>query len=305
MDCYDLGTMNKKAEDGLPSCSFPNLQDSSYSFSSNEENMVSWGNGIIYAESGDVDTEVSMFTSAFLDQPTSPSMSDFVSPGALSSQEDPQGIFNFWPATHKQQSGLALSTPAQAHQQPEQEITEKQHLRPQHNYASSSLMQSTPCPASNSYGEETVAGIVNRIHKNSQFACQDDIPPEPLILPRDVKRQRTKNNMDEAKRFLASKAGKELSTEYVARLENDVAHKTNENNDLRIQNRALMEENARLMVLIETLLPHPALTPFLEDISRDEVTNNPALSTSSAAPTEELRSALQNGWQVLSNVREP
>jgi hypothetical protein len=34
------------------------------------------------------------------------------------------------------------------------------------------------------------------------------------------------------------------------------------------------------------LFGHPALTPFLEDLSRDEAINNQILLTSPAAPTE-------------------
>lgn len=73
-----LGYDDEFIEDDLPSCSFPNLQDSSRSFSDIEENMASWGSSS--AESGNMDTEVAMFTPAFLGQPTGPSMSDFVDP---------------------------------------------------------------------------------------------------------------------------------------------------------------------------------------------------------------------------------
>ena len=51
--------------------------------------------------------------------------------------------------------------------------------------------------------------------------------------------------------------------------------KVNETNELKAQNRALMDENARFRELTVKLLRHPAFTPFLEDISRD-----PALSDS-------------------------
>jgi bZIP-type transcription factor MBZ1 len=60
--------------------------------------------------------------------------------------------------------------------------------------------------------------------------------------------------------------------------------KTNEANELRIQNHALMEENARSRAFIEKLLRHPAFTPFLEDLSRDESINNTIPMTQPAAP---------------------
>lgn len=46
--------------------------------------------------------------------------------------------------------------------------------------------------------------------------------------------------------------------------------KVNEANELRTQNRLLMEENARSRAFIERLLRHQAFTPFLEELSRDE-----------------------------------
>jgi hypothetical protein len=42
-----------------------------------------------------------------------------------------------------------------------------------------------------------------------------------------------------------------------------------EANDLKIQNRALTEENARFRSLAERLLRHPAFHPFLDELSRD------------------------------------
>ncbi|RYP39190.1 hypothetical protein DL768_010730 [Monosporascus sp. mg162] len=280
------GYQDEFIKDGLPSSSSPSLQNS---FSDIEENMASWGSGIISAGSGNVGTEVALFTPAFLDQPTGPSTSDFVDPQALFSQEDLQETTNFRPAMHQQQSGLALSTRAQAHQQAEQEVAEKQQVQPQHNYVSSSPAPLTPCPPSNSHYEEIISGIVNQIHKNSQFACQDDTPAEPAILPRVVKRRRAKDNMDEGKRSLASEAGKKLSSEepeYVAQLEDKVVLETNENKELRVQNRALIEENARFRTFIKTLFRHPAFTPFLEDLSRDGIINSPIFLTSPVVLTE-------------------
>lgn len=48
-----------------------------------------------------------------------------------------------------------------------------------------------------------------------------------------------------------------------------MALKTQESNGLRTQNAALMQENDRYRGLIETLLRHPAFTPFIQDISQD------------------------------------
>jgi hypothetical protein len=60
----------------------------------------------------------------------------------------------------------------------------------------------------------------------------------------------------------------------------------NEANELRTQNRALMEENARSRAFIERLLRHQAFTPFLEELSREEgIDTKPAMSTLSSAST--------------------
>jgi bZIP-type transcription factor MBZ1 len=62
--------------------------------------------------------------------------------------------------------------------------------------------------------------------------------------------------------------------------------KSNECNELRTQNRALMEENARSRAFIERLLRHQAFTPFLEELSRDEsLQQKPAMTTLSSTPT--------------------
>ena len=56
--------------------------------------------------------------------------------------------------------------------------------------------------------------------------------------------------------------------------------KVNEANELRAQNRLLMEENARSRAFIERLLRHQAFTPFLEELSRDESLQSKAPMTS-------------------------
>jgi hypothetical protein len=62
--------------------------------------------------------------------------------------------------------------------------------------------------------------------------------------------------------------------------------KTNEANELRTQNRALMEENGRSRAFIERLLRHQAFTPFLEELSRDETLDvKPTMTSLSSTPT--------------------
>jgi hypothetical protein len=66
--------------------------------------------------------------------------------------------------------------------------------------------------------------------------------------------------------------------------------KTNEANDLKLQNRALIEENARFRALSEKLLSHAAFRPFLDEISRDpelaqSLSKISGSSSQSATPT--------------------
>jgi len=211
-----LGCKEEFIREDLPSSIVPNFHDSSCGFCDIGEDIKTWGNG-------NMDTEVAMFTPASSHQPTGPWMLECVDPRALLAQDDLLETFDFWPAIDRQQLGLGPDTPTEMHQQPEQEITGTQHLQLQYNHASSSSMQLTSCLPSNSHSEEIIAGIINRIHKNSEFACQDDSPLEPSILPRVAHRRGLNKNIDEAKRLLASEAGNKLSSDKRRKLQNRVA----------------------------------------------------------------------------------
>jgi hypothetical protein len=80
-----------------------------------------------------------------------------------------------------------------------------------------------------------------------------------------------------------------LFTEYIGQLEGEVAMKINEANELKVQNRALMEENARFRSLAEKLLGHAAFRPFLDELSRDpELAQSLSqMSQPSATPTQQ------------------
>lgn len=69
--------------------------------------------------------------------------------------------------------------------------------------------------------------------------------------------------------------------------------KVQEANELRNQNRALMEENARSRAFIERLLRHQAFGPFLDDLVREE-------SLTSQAPQAPLASMPSSSTPVVS-----
>ena len=140
-------------------------------------------------------------------------------------------------------------------------------------------------------------------------ANDDDDDDQGNMLPHIARMKKDEEEMDEDERLLASEEGKKLASkerrqlrnkvsarafrsrrkgfelsqhskmttrsmltkgaEYIGQLEGEVALKAQEANTLRNENSALMQENERYRGLIETLLRHPAFTPFINDISKD------------------------------------
>jgi len=138
--------------------------------------------------------------------------------------------------------------------------------------------------------EETISRVMSEIRRSSTIAADSLSPTSPGgLLPHIIRAKKDEEEMDEDERLLNSEEGKKLSSkerrqlrnkvsarafrsrrkEYIGQLEGEVAVKANECNDLKRQNTALMEENARFRSLAEKLLAHPAFHPFLEDLSRD------------------------------------
>lgn len=74
--------------------------------------------------------------------------------------------------------------------------------------------------------------------------------------------------------------------EYIGQLEGEVAAKTNEANDLRVQNRALAEENSRLTDLTRMLLSSSHFSSFLNDISINGLPAPPQQTPSTQAPVQ-------------------
>jgi hypothetical protein len=71
--------------------------------------------------------------------------------------------------------------------------------------------------------------------------------------------------------------------EYIGQLEGEVAGKVQEANDLRAQNRQLMEENTRLSDLTRMLLSSQAFSGFLNELSRNGMPA-PATTATSSQP---------------------
>lgn len=306
-----------KQQTGLPTGSIAGLNpsyNSGYSMYSStgidemslmgESSMMGggWNTGL------PMDMDVSMSQPAYFYPSNDASQSsDFVDPSAIT-QEEVQNV-RVWPGMHQQQAALAKAQ-AQAQQQRAQQLAQQrqqqqqqasqQQSRQQHNRNSSS-------PLSDARTEETIARVVNQIRQQSQSSALAGQDANGNLLPHIIRAKKDEEDMDEDERLLASEEGKKLSSkerrqlrnkvsarafrsrrkEYIGQLEGEVAMKVNECNDLRTQNRALMEENARSRAFIERLLRHQAFTPFLEELSRDEgLEAKPAMSLSgSTTPT--------------------
>ncbi|EON69967.1 hypothetical protein W97_09232 [Coniosporium apollinis CBS 100218] len=231
---------------------------------------------------------------------------DFVDPSAISSQDEPPPVnVRFYPGMHQQQAALAKAqaqAEAQAEQQRRQQMQQQQRLQQQQAAPQQARAQSTRRSASNqpldARTEETIARVVNQIRQASTVSSNRDASPSGM-LPHVMRMKKDEEDMDEDERLLASEEGKKLSSkerrqlrnkvsarafrsrrkEYIGQLEGEIANKNDECNELRAQNQALMDENARSRAFIEKILRHPAFHPFLEDLSRDESITKP-----SAAP---------------------
>ncbi|EUC49472.1 hypothetical protein COCMIDRAFT_22848 [Bipolaris oryzae ATCC 44560] len=254
------------------------------------------------------------------------SQDDFVDPSAITQEEVPN--VRVWPGMHQQQAAMAKAQ-AQAQQQRAQQLAhQKQQQALQQQQQQPQLPQSrlpstsqasrkTSSPLSDAHTEEMITRVVAQIRADSQNASTSMQDNNQGLLPHIIRAKKDEEDMDEDERLLASEEGKKLSSkerrqlrnkvsarafrsrrkEYIGQLEGEVAMKVNEANELRAQNRLLMEENARSRAFIERLLRHQAFTPFLEELSRDESLQikapMTAMPTSSAAVTAAPAPAFQ------------
>lgn len=340
-----------KQQTGLPSGSIAGLGqsfDGSYRmFSSTgidemslmgDSSMVdaNWNSGLGMGSDMNMNMDLSMSQPAFFfpgaNANDNSQSNDFVDPSALS-QEDVAPV-RVWPGMHQQQAALAKAQ-AQAQQQRQQQMAQQQQQKQAAQQQQNRLhpnRRSGSSQITDARTEETIARVVNQIRQNSQNSSLSSNDPQNL-LPHIVRMKKDEEDMDEDERLLASEEGKKLSSkerrqlrnkvsarafrsrrkEYIGQLEGEVAMKTNEANELRVQNRALMEENARSRAFIERLLRHQAFTPFLEELSRDESLDvKPTMQSlsSSTTPTptparKEVNSFQSQQFGAMSQPENP
>lgn len=84
-----------------------------------------------------------------------------------------------------------------------------------------------------------------------------------------------------------------MCTEYIGQLESEIASRTNEAHDLRLQNRTLYEENARLTDLAHMLLSSPHFSSFMDEMSVNGMPQPQATQQQSQQPQQQQQSSQQ------------
>ncbi|KAI1422125.1 hypothetical protein F5Y12DRAFT_655681 [Xylaria sp. FL1777] len=191
-------------------------------------------------------------------------------------------VGRMYPGMH-QRAALAK---AQAQQIQQQEMAQRQQGQQRRQQQSKLPRQKVAEPA-DPIVEQKITQLLNSMRSKVNTSESEDSSP----LLQITRAKKEEDEMDEDERLLASEEGKKLSSkerrqlrnkvsarafrsrrkEYITQLESEIASKVTENNDLRAENRAFMEENKRLTDLTRMLLSSPSFSSFLNDMS-----SNPA-----------------------------
>ncbi|KAI9730257.1 MAG: Zinc phosphodiesterase ELAC protein 2 [Cirrosporium novae-zelandiae] len=220
------------------------------------------------------------------------SQPECVDPSAVGGQDSSgaptipsQNFQRAWPGMHQQQAALAKAQ-AQARQQKQQQIINQQRQKAQaqggHPSGSNAYSPNDPMV------EERISRLLSQMRQSS-VVSYDENASSSNAMPHQVRVKKDEEDMDEDERLLNSEEGKKLSSkerrqlrnkvsarafrsrrkEYISQLEGEIAARTNEANDLKIHNRALMEENKRLSDLTRMLLSSSAFSGFLDNLSNN------------------------------------
>ncbi|KAI1128459.1 hypothetical protein F5Y10DRAFT_174856 [Nemania abortiva] len=210
--------------------------------------------------------------------PTTPTMNPQVAnarPSAVPTQTG--GVGRMWPGMHSQ---LAKAQ-AQQMQQQQQEMIQRQNQQ-RRQQQTKQPRQKAQLPT-DPIVEQKITQLLSTMR--SQKTPSEAEGDSPLLqIPRPKKDE---DDMDEDERLLASEEGKKLSSkerrqlrnkvsarafrsrrkEYIGQLEAEISNRVTEVNELRSENRALVEENRRLSDLTRMLLSSPSFSSFLDILS--------------------------------------
>ncbi|KAA8651436.1 hypothetical protein EYZ11_006019 [Aspergillus tanneri] len=219
-----------------------------------------------------------------------PNKNQFVDPSALGGQDVSAGpstqVGRMYPGMHQQQAAMAKAAQQQKHHDMARQHQLQQQQQQQQRRLSEQIAPGTQHVQSrntNPVVEERISRLLQQMRQNTMSPQEET--PSPSILPHMAKSKKEEQDMDEDERLLASEEGKKLSSkerrqlrnkvsarafrsrrkEYIGQLESEVAARTNEAHELRLQNRALYEENARLTDLAHMLLSSPNFSQFLDE----------------------------------------
>lgn len=220
-----------------------------------------------------------------------PGKSQYVDPNALGGHELAQAgpstqVGRMYPGMHQQQAAMAAKA---AQQQKQNDVLRQQQMQQRR------VEEGQNAPNRNARGndpvvEERISRLLHQMRQNA-IAAGEASPSPSSMLPHMAKSKKDEADMDEDERLLASEEGKKLSSkerrqlrnkvsarafrsrrkEYIGQLESEIATRTNETHELRLQNRQLFEENARLNDLARMLLGSPHFANFLNEMPDNTV----------------------------------
>ncbi|KAI0555994.1 hypothetical protein F4679DRAFT_13487 [Xylaria curta] len=214
---------------------------------------------------------------------------------ASTSSASQPGTVRMYPGMHAQRAAMAKAQ-AQAQAQAEARAGQKlQHQvemmrRQEQQRRQQQLKQPRPPKASQPNDpivEQKITQLLNTMR--SDIAASENGGDEESPVAQAPRLKKEQDEMDEDERLLASEEGKKLSSkerrqlrnkvsarafrsrrkEYIGQLESEVAAKVTENNDLRAENRGLLEENRRLTNLAHMLLSTPSFSSLLDTLAQD------------------------------------
>jgi hypothetical protein len=241
---------------------------------------------------------------------------EFVNPSAIgSSSLSPTAVLptqtsnvgRLWPGMHQQQAALAK---AQAQQKQQQQIIQQQRnnaMSGHQRQPSQQRPRGSHQPA-DPIVEEKISQLLNSMRQSSVATEDGEGTPNANHLSHVQRMRKEEEDMDEDERLLASEEGKKLSSkerrqlrnkvsarafrsrrkEYISQLEGEIATKVNENNDLRSQNRALLEENTRLSDLTRMLLSSPSFSGFLDTLASNPQAAQTAQAVQQPQPPQQI-----------------
>ena len=267
---------------------YPIIPSDGYFGMNNTDDLLDFGSAPKQTPSGDMDLD---FSGSSLD--LDPSSIDFINPAAIVDQEStpqPQAPQihpgRVYPG-HHQQAALAK---AQAEAQKQQQAIAQQQRSAAGQHSRQSSRGGSARPPTDPHVEESISRLLNQMRHSSVASSNDDDAATPTAsgsLSHSHRTKKDEEDMDEDERLLASEEGKKLSSkerrqlrnkvsarafrsrrkEYIGQLEGEIAAKSQEADELRAKNEALMVENARLGDLTRMLLSSPAFSSFLADLS--------------------------------------